>query len=146
MPGVRTVWLLGSDRSLDVLCEALRGEGAEVDRLGPPQVQSWLEQVNAGQTPSSLPSLLVASASLAWAEDGRLLRTLAERQPWRFLPLVVVADAEDPTLCDRSYDLGAAGWVVIPVDDVDAHEASQTFARYWLRTTLLPEIGPAARL
>jgi hypothetical protein len=95
MPGVRTVWLLGSDRSLDVLYEALRGEGAEVDRLGPPQVQSWLEQVDAGKTPSTLPSLLVASAALAWQDDGLLLRTLAEHQPWRFLPLVVVANADD---------------------------------------------------
>ncbi|MCB9537857.1 MAG: hypothetical protein H6704_16515 [Myxococcales bacterium] len=146
MPAVRTVWLLGSDRSLDVLYEALRGEGAEVDRLGPPQVQSWLEQVQAGQTPSTLPSLLVASAALAWQDDGLLLRTLAEHQPWRFLPLVVVANADDSARCDRSYDLGAAGWVVIPTDEGQAREAGQTFARYWLRTTLLPEIGPAARL
>ena len=145
---VRTVWLLGDapGSGLDLLAEALLARGCKVERVGDESTRAWLNQVKADVQPSSLPSLLVVSDSLAWGDGGALLESLDQHQPWCFLPLVVVAREENPERCERSYALGAAGWVVLPRALGAARETAEVFARYWLSTNLLPEIGPHARL
>mgnify|MGYP002629269291 CR=1 FL=1 len=146
MPVARTIWLLGDAAQFEVLTSALREHGAEVERIPADGLHAWLGEVSSERAPNALPALLVVSAETAWADDGHFIRTVCSHQPWRFLPLVVVASEDDPVRCNQTYDLGAAGWVVLPPHASDLGELAATFARYWLRTTLLPDIGPHARL
>lgn len=145
---MRTLWFVGGEEpasGFDLLRDAFEQVGGvKVETINEQQAHDWLEQVQASRSNAPLPNLLVVSAELAWRDDAQVLRTLAESESWGALPLVVVARAEDPDLCRRTYDLGAAGWVVLPEDAERARWAARAFATYWARTTLLPTISPRA--
>ncbi len=143
------VWLLGDapGSGLDLLAAAIQPVSRAVDHLPDTAVHAWLDGLRASESAavSALPNLLVVEAELAWADDADLLRTVANSQPWGFLPLVVVSRTEDDERCLESYTHGAAGWVVLPQDEARAREAAKVFARYWFHTTLLPLIDANAR-
>ncbi len=129
------------------MANALKAEEGLVEALAPDTVRTWLDQVEGGDmTPASLPNLLVVSADLALAEQSALLRVVSSVQPWTFLPLVVVSRVDDPERCRAVYEYGVSGWVVLPEDPPALEAAAGAFARYWLRTTLLPQIEAHARM
>ncbi len=82
-----------------------------------------------------LPSLLIIDSELAWQAETQLLSFLKTTPPWSSLPVVLLTQREDPDACLRAYEQGAAAWACL-----ESQAALDEFARYWLKTTLLPQL------
>jgi hypothetical protein len=149
MPSGRIVWVVGAEPGDPTrpLAAALQAAGGRARLLSDAEAAAWMADVDGSTEPQQvLPSLIVVSARLALAEDAAFLERIGAHQPWSFLPLVVCSDADSDLGCDAAYRGGAASWVVIPSAEDAAEHAARIFARYWLDTTLLPDIAPQARL
>ena len=137
-----TVWLLG-DRTvsgLDELGSALVEARCRVEFVSVKRVRAWRAQPDETERVIVPPNLVVVDVETAFEENAKLLEMRAEREPWCFLPLVVVSSREDATQCDRAYSLGASSWIVLPQDPQRRREAASVFTRYWTRANLLPDI------
>ena len=149
MPSGRIVWVVGAEADDPTLplAAALQAAGGRARLLSDAEAAAWMADVDGSTEPRQvLPSLIIVSARLALAEDAAFLAHIGGHQPWSFLPLVVCAGADSDVGCDAAYRGGAASWVVIPDQPDEAERAARIFARYWLDTTLLPDIAPQARL
>ena len=137
-----TVWLLG-ERTVSGLNElggALVEARCRVEFVSGKRVRAWRAQPDETERVIVPPNLLVVDVQTAFEDDAQLLEMRAEREPWCFLPLVVVSPKENVALCDRAYDMGAASWIVLPRGAQRRGEAASVFARYWTRANLLPDI------
>lgn len=139
---VQTAWLLGDPHKsgLDAVAAALRDANFRVESLPAERACVWCDEPDSAEHVVVPPNLLVVEAGLAGADDARLLRVRVEREPWRYLPLVVVSARDDPGACARAYDLGAASWIVMPSDSAARARAADVFARYWTQANLLPDV------
>jgi hypothetical protein len=139
---IPTVWLLGDppEHVFDHLAESLRSVGAQTTLLSGDRVRDWLRAVVADEPVSVAPNLLVLDAAVALDDDSRVLRTLSDHAPWRYLPRVVVGARHDAAACGAAYSLGAANWVVLPPTGPERERACAIFAEYWGRCSLLPRV------
>jgi hypothetical protein len=139
---IPSIWLLGDPpaRLFESLDDALRQVGAQTTVLSGDRLRDWLRAVLADESVSVAPNLLVLDAATALADGARILHTLAQHAPWRYLPRVVVGVHHDPEACASSYALGAANWVVLPTEGDLREQACAIFADYWGRCSLLPRV------
>ena len=136
MFNARTAWLVGEGRPLDSLGVALDRHGCRVERIAADGIDAVLEKVRGGDL-SLLPNLILLTHDAAAPAGAASLETLANRSPWRLVPLVVVSPTEDEDGCREAYAAGASSWAVIPDDDAGG-QLAEAFARYWLETAMLP--------
>lgn len=133
----RCAWLVGEGTALKTLGRALARHECIVERITPDAVDGWMTRMRAGDA-SVVPNLILLTDAVAFSDGGAPLEVLGSKPPWRLLPVVVVADADDPAHCRAAYAAGASSWVVVAADDT-ADEIGEAFARYWLDTALLPD-------
>lgn len=137
MYGAPRASLVGDGPCIDAVASALSSSDCIVDRVSADGVNDWLSRVRAGRHEDPLPNLIIIDDATALAHGGAPLDVLTSRAPWRLLPVVVLAEREEPAALRAAYTAGAASVVVF--DDDERAEMARAFARYWIGTALLPD-------
>lgn len=85
--------------------------------------------------------LVILDLSLAEHQGLDLLADLRAAAPWRELPVVVLSGIADPSVVQRSYDLGANCFVRKPRRVVELVPAVRAIEQFWLRHDELPHVA-----
>jgi CheY-like chemotaxis protein len=134
-----TVWAL---RAAGVRNPLLRCTTAEaIDKLL--KVQATGPNVSLG----SSPLLVLLDINIPGTDRHDTLQRLRNHPWWKFVPVVIISTSRNPGDLSACYGLGAAGYLVKPLD-LDAFAASiRRLADYWFGAVILPELndGSTAR-
>jgi CheY-like chemotaxis protein len=92
-----------------------------------------------GEEPPPAPCLILLDLNLCGRRDGRsVLRDLKSDRRYRQIPVVVMTTSSNPADVSHCYSLGAAGYIVKPVDLDKFTDSIESMVRYWLQTVTLP--------
>ncbi len=99
---------------LDEAIEYLAGRGAYEDRESYP-----------------LPGLILINLAMSRRANFKLLRWLRGQSALRRIPVVVLAAARQPIGYDQAFELGAASYLVKPVDSDALQSMIKAVVAYW---------------
>jgi CheY-like chemotaxis protein len=78
-----------------------------------------------------LPGLLLVNLALSRKANFKLLRWLRGQPPLRRIPVVVLAAARQPIGFEQAFDLGAASYLVKPIENEALQSMIQAVVSYW---------------
>jgi CheY-like chemotaxis protein len=126
--------LLVEDDIVDVKCveRALREVHTEVETEVAGNGRIALDRLRQSDGPGSpMPSLIVADLNMPVMDGLELLEALKNDNRLRKIPVVVLTTSNNRRDVDASYDRGAAGYIVKPMEaDVFRNMLSQV-CTYW---------------
>jgi CheY-like chemotaxis protein len=99
---------------VDAAIAYLAGEGAYQDRSSFP-----------------LPGLILVNLALSRRANFKLLRWLRGQAALRLIPVVVLAAARQPIGYDQAFELGAASYLVKPIDPEALQSMIKAVVGYW---------------
>lgn len=133
-----------SDEDYEVTVWALRSAGVKnrVFRCATPVAIDELLMDQAGR-PSALagsyPLLVLLDINLPGTNRHETQQRLRSHPWWRVVPVVIISTSGHPNDVSASYGLGAAGYLLKPLD-LEAFAASvRRLAAYWLDAVVLPD-------
>ena len=100
--------------SVDEAIEYLAGRGPYLDRSSYP-----------------LPGLILLNLGLSRRANFKMLRWLRGQAPLRRIPVVVLAAARQPIGYDQAFELGAASYLVKPVEPDALQSMIKAVVGYW---------------
>lgn len=87
----------------------------------------------------SYPLLVLLDVNIPGCDRHDTLQRLRTHPWWKLVPVVIISTSSHPGDLSSCYALGAAGYLLKPLD-LDAFAASITrLAAYWLDTVVLPD-------
>lgn len=86
------------------------------------------------------PDLVLLDLQLPGADGFDVLERVEDSEAAQ-VPVVVLTSSQDTEDMERSYDLGANGYVTKPVDFDEFREAVQHIAHFWLEINTPPSAG-----
>jgi CheY-like chemotaxis protein len=99
---------------VDEAIEYLAGRGPYEDRVSFP-----------------MPGLILINLAMSRRANFRMLRWLRGQPPLRRIPVVVLAAARQPIGYDQAFELGAASYLVKPVDNDALQSMIKAVVGYW---------------
>jgi len=85
------------------------------------------------------PSLILLDLNLPGKRDGRYVLAELKRDPrYRGIPVIVMTTSSNPDDVRKCFDLGAAGYIVKPVNLDRFVETIECLVQYWYETITLP--------
>jgi|SRR5579862_4185333 len=78
-----------------------------------------------------LPGLMLVNLALSRKANFKLLRWLKGQPPLRRIPIVVLAAARQPIGFEQAFDLGAASYLVKPIENEALQSMIQAVVSYW---------------
>jgi len=105
-----------------------------------PSVMSYLRSVAEGNsgTRHGWPCIILLDLNMP-GEDGRsLLGRLKRDEKLCLIPVVILTTSSNPKDIEFCYKVGAAGYIVKPVDLTRFRTSLERLAQYWLGAVTLP--------
>jgi two-component system response regulator len=96
-----------------------------------------IERLSQGRAPD----LVLLDLELPGTDGFGVLEHVAEDEATPGIPIVVLTSSVEAADMERSYDLGANGFVSKPVDFQEFREVVQRIARFWLEINTSPTRG-----
>lgn len=87
-----------------------------------------------------LPSIILLDLKLPRRSGHEVLAWLRQQPQLKHLPVVILTSSRQTFDVDRAYDLGVNSYLVKPVGFGSLLEMINTFSKYWLNYTELPEL------
>ncbi|WP_093309508.1 response regulator [Allopseudospirillum japonicum] len=84
------------------------------------------------------PDLILLDLNMPRMDGKAFLQAQKENDHWRMIPTVVLTTSEAESDIMASYNLGAAGYVVKPLDVMDFIKKVQNLEEYWISLVKLP--------
>ena len=137
MPRPRSVLLVEDDR---VDCMTVKRALEEVKIDNPLDIVSNGEEALAYllSAENELPGLILLDLNMPRMNGIEFLKTIKTHQGLKKIPVVVLTTSKARQDINTSFELGAAGYVVKPLDYKEFIDAVVTIARYW-QLSELPE-------
>jgi len=137
MPRPRSVLLVEDDR---VDCMTIKRALEEV------KINNHLDMVRNGEealayllsVENELPGLILLDLNMPRMNGIEFLKTVKNHQGLKKIPVVVLTTSMADQDINSSFELGAAGYMVKPLDYKEFIDAIVTIARYW-QLSELPE-------
>ncbi len=98
---------------------------------------AYLKRQN-GYELAKRPDLVLLDINMPKKNGFEVLQAMRADPQLRRIPTVMLTTSDDPRDIDRSYDLGASGYIVKPVGFDALENTLRTFADYWAGTVELP--------
>jgi CheY-like chemotaxis protein len=89
------------------------------------------------------PSLIVLDLNLPKVDSIEAIRLIKSNPELRRIPVVVLADDDDPAVVARAYDAGVNTYLAKPVTFLALVKLVKVFTAYWLDTAELPPAASA---
>jgi len=83
------------------------------------------------RTAFPLPGLILVNLALSRRSNFKLLRWLRTQPPLRRIPIVVLAAARQPVGFDQAFELGAASYLVKPVESEALQSMIKAVVTFW---------------
>jgi len=83
------------------------------------------------RTAFPLPGLILVNLALSRRANFKLLRWLRTQPPLRRIPIVVLAAARQPVGFDQAFELGAASYLVKPVESEALQSMIKAVVSFW---------------
>lgn len=137
MPRHRSILLVEDDR---VDCMTVRRALEEVKIDNPLDIVSNGEEALAYllSAENELPGLILLDLNMPRMNGIEFLKTVKTHQGLKKIPVVVLTTSRADQDINASFELGAAGYIVKPLDYSEYIDAVVTIARYW-QLSELPE-------
>jgi CheY-like chemotaxis protein len=103
------------------LLDYLHGRGAHVDAIRAPR-----------------PALIVLDLAIPKLDGIEAVRTIKSNPELRRIPIVALAQDDDPAVVARAYDAGVNTYLLKPVTFLALVKLMKVFTAYWLDTAELP--------
>ncbi len=87
-----------------------------------------------------LPTIILLDLKLPRRSGHEVLAWLKQHPELKRLPVVILTSSRQTLDVDRAYDLGVNSYLVKPVGFASLLEMMNTFSKYWLNYTELPEL------
>jgi two-component system response regulator len=84
------------------------------------------------------PALIVLDLGLPKVDGIEAVRTIKSNPALRRIPIVALAEDDDPAVVARAYDAGVNTYLVKPVTFLALVKLMKVFTAYWLDTAELP--------
>jgi len=78
-----------------------------------------------------MPNLILINLAVSRRSDFKLLRWLRGQPELRRIPVVVLASARQPIGFDKAFDLGAASYLVKPIEPEALRSMTQAVIEFW---------------
>ncbi|MFB6355330.1 MAG: response regulator [bacterium] len=105
------------------------------------EARDFLYQQNEYSDPEDAPrpDLILLDLNLPKVDGRELLEEINNDESLRKIPVVVLTTSQEQTEIWKSYDIGAASYIIKPVDMEQFRETIQTLKRYWFQVVVFPE-------
>ena len=104
--------------------------------------EQLLEQMDKMSPQAWWPSLFIVDVNLGGRTGIELLEAI-KSSAWKRIPVVILSGSATTWEVQRSYDLGAAGYVTKPLGVTEVRDTWATLADYWLKA-VTPAVPPTA--
>lgn len=131
--------LLVEDSPTDVMLveEALSLVGGDVDLDVVGSGERALEHLELGALAGNLPTIILLDLNMPGIGGLDVIRTVKMHPLLRSLPVLVMSSSSAPDDVRRSYELGAAGYIVKPPRFSELVEALDAMRRFWFGVVTL---------